>query len=219
MPPLSPKTGTSDRVIRDRLRMLMAIDDGVGRLFDVLQRTGCLDDTVIVFMSDHGYFYGEHFLEYQSRLAYEETLRIPLLIRYPPLVKPKSTTSFAALSIDLMPTLLELAEVAAPGNLHGRSLVPLLRGETMKPRKSFLIEYYSDTVWPRIWSMGYQAVRSDRWKYIRYVELEGMDELYDLHADPYEMQNLAAAPDASEPLREMRRELWRLLEETGGERR
>jgi N-acetylglucosamine-6-sulfatase len=88
------------------------------------------------------------------------------------------------LNLDLARTLLELAGAPLPDNLQGRSLVPLLKGERPAWRSSFLIEYYSDRVFPRISQMGYKAVRSARWKYIRYLELEGMDELDDLENDP-----------------------------------
>ena len=105
-----------------------------------------------------------------------------------------------ALNIDLAPTLLELAGVAVPGTMQGRSLVPLLKGERPAWRNSFLIEYYSDKVFPRMSQMGYKAVRNERWKYIHYLELEGMDELYDLKTDPYEMKNLIHQPGAAKAL-------------------
>ena len=120
------------------------------------------------------------------------------------------------MSIDLAPTLLELAGVEAPDDFHGRSLVPLLEGETPADwRQSMLIEYYSDTVWPRLVKMGYQAVRTDRWKYIRYVDLEGMDELYDLESDPYEVTNLIDDSHAQTEKAELVAELDRLLSATG----
>ena len=216
MPPLSPKTGTSDQVIIDRLRMLAAIDEGVGRLLETLEETHQLDKTLFIFTSDHGYFYGEHYLEYQSRLAYEETLRIPLLMRYPPLIKSGSKINFVTLSIDFAPTFLDLAGKSVPDAIQGRSLVPLLRGESVDPRTSFLIEYYSDTVWPRVWDMGYKAVRTDRWKYIRYNKLEGMDELYDLKNDPYEITNRVNDPSSQSALMEMQAELDQLLQQTDG---
>ena len=86
----------------------------------------------------------------------------------------------------------------------------LLKGERVEWRDSFLIEYYSDRVFPRIRQMGYKAVRNERWKYIHYFELEGMDELYDLKADPYEMKNVINQPDAAAALDQMKRELERL---------
>jgi len=214
LPPLGPDTGTTDEQIRNRLRMLAAVDEGLGQVFEALREAGQLDDTVLVFTSDHGYFNGEHGLSVERRLAYEEAVRIPLLVRYPRVVKPGSTFDQIALSIDLAPTLLQLAGVAAEGEMHGRSLVPLLQGETRAWRKSFLIEYYSDTVFPRVLAMGYKAVRTERFKYIHYVELKGMDELYDLQSDPYEMENLVNEPGSQETLRRMKSELARLSQQT-----
>jgi N-acetylglucosamine-6-sulfatase len=119
-----------------------------------------------------------------------------------------------ALNLDLAPTLLELAGVAAPSAMQGRSLVPLLKGQKTAWRNSFLIEYYSDKVFPRMLQMGYKAVRNRRWKYIHYLELDGMDELYDLKTDPYEMKNLIHQYGAARPLAEMKKELERFLAET-----
>ena len=116
-----------------------------------------------------------------------------------------------ALTIDLAPTLLELARGAPAPGLDGRSLVPILRGEQPDWRGSFVVEYWSDTVFPRVAHMGYDAVRTRQHKYVRYRELSGMDELYDLEADPFELENLATAP-GREALREsLRAELDRLL--------
>jgi N-acetylglucosamine-6-sulfatase len=87
--------------------------------------------------------------------------------------------------------------------------VSLLKGGETGWRNSFLIEYYSDRVFPRIRQMGYKAVRNERWKYIHYFELEGMDELYDLKADPYEMKNVINQPAVAETLNKMKREMER----------
>lgn len=214
LPPLGPGTATSDEDVRNRLRMLASIDEGVGLLLAALERTDQLDNTCLVFTSDHGYFYGEHGLSVERRLAYEESARIPLLVRYPPLVGAESTIDALTLSVDLAPTLLELGGAAPARPLHGRSLVPLLRGEQVDWRESILIEYFTDTVFPRVLNMGYQAVRTAHHKYIRYAQLEGMDELYDLARDPYEMENLSGRPEAGELVEQLRGELTRLLEAT-----
>ncbi|MCG3160513.1 MAG: Multifunctional alkaline phosphatase superfamily protein PehA [Acidobacteria bacterium] len=214
LPPLGSITVTSDEAILGRQRTIAAIEDGVGEILKALKETGQLDNTVIVFTSDNGYFYGEHGLSVERRLAYEESIRMPLLVRYPKFIKAGATRDEIALNIDLAPTLLELAGVAAPGAMQGRSLVPLLEGKRTAWRNSFLIEYYSDKVFPRVLQMGYKAVRNGRWKYIHYLELEGMDELYDLKADPYEMKNLIHQPGAAKALAEMKREMERLLKET-----
>jgi N-acetylglucosamine-6-sulfatase len=211
LPPLGRDTGTDDETVRDRLRMLAAVDEGVGILLDALKETGQLDDTVLVVTSDHGYWYGEHGLSVERRLAYEEAIRIPLLVRYPRLIQPGRTIDEFALSIDLAPTLLDLAGAPAERPPDGRTLVPLLRGEAPRDwRTSFLIEYNTDAVFPRVRNMGYKAVRTKRWKYIRYNKLAGMDELYDLKADPYEMHNLIDDPDFSAVWKRLALELDRL---------
>lgn len=214
LPPLSRATGTSDDVILDRLRMVASIDEGVGQILKALEETKQLDNTVIVFTSDHGYFYGEHGLSVERRLAYEEAARIPLLVRYPPLIKAGTTVDPFVLSVDIAPTFLTLAGAPVPETMHGRSIVPLLKGEKKPLRESFLIEYFSDTVFPRMHKMGYQAVRTAGWKLIHYTDQRGMDELYDLEADPYEMRNRIDDPAAQKTLQELRVELDRLVRET-----
>jgi N-acetylglucosamine-6-sulfatase len=193
---------------------LMAIDEGVGEILKALQETNQLDNTVLVFTSDNGYFYGEHCLSVERRLAYEESIRMPLLVRYPKVIKPGSVRREFALNIDVAPTLLSLAGVATPTTMQGESLVPLVEGKQTVWRKSFLIEYYTDKVFPRIAHMGYKAVRDGRWKYIHYLELEGMDELYDLERDPYELKNLINDPHAKASLTRMKQDLERLLQQT-----
>ena len=215
LPPLGPETGTSDETIRDRLRMLAAIDEGVGQLLDALEKTDQLDDTVFVFTSDHGYWYGEHGLSVERRLPYDEAARIPLLVRYPRLVKAGGLVDDMALSIDLAPTLLELAGFEPPHTMDGRSLAPLLQGKRPGDwRTSFLIEYYTDTVFPRVLDMGYKAIRTERYKYIHYTDMDGMDELYDLKSDPYEMRNMIDNPAAQETLGKLKEELETFLKNT-----
>lgn len=214
VPPLGEKTGTDDETIRNRLRMLASVDEAMGRILQALQETKQLENTMIVFTSDEGYFYGEHGLSVERRLAYEESARIPLLMRWPKLIKPGSTVSEIVLSIDLAPTLLEFGGANVPTSMNGKSLAPLLRGEKPAWRKSFLIEYYSDKVFPRMSQMGYQALRTERFKYIHYLDLTGMDELYDLEYDPYELGNIIKDPKAPMLLRDLDRERERLLKES-----
>lgn len=214
MPALGSDTVTSDQTIQDRQEMLMAVDEGLGAVLEALEETGVLDDTIVVFTGDHGYWYGEHGLRGERRLAYEEALRIPMIISYPQRISPDIRPAETVLSIDMAPTILEYAGADIDAGIQGRSLIPVLEGDVEDWRSSFLIEYYSDTVFERIQNMGYKAVRTDRYKYIQYLELEGMDELYDLREDPYEMNNIINNPEAAKTLQDMRRELQRLLEET-----
>jgi N-acetylglucosamine-6-sulfatase len=205
------QSGPSDEVILNQLRCLKSIDEGVGRLLNTLRDTGQLDNTLVLFTSDNGYFWGEHGLG-DKRASYEEAIRIPMLARYPRLMKAGAEATAAALNIDIAPTFLELARVKAPAAIEGRSLVPVMRGNAKNWRRSFVVEYFEEKQFPRI--AGYKCVRTERWKYTRFNELQGMDELYDLKADPQEMNNRINDPAAAGALREMKAELDRLLKKS-----
>lgn len=204
--PVSP-----DAVVRDQARCMASVDDGMGMILDALRRTGELDNTLIVFTSDNGFLMGEHGQFDQKRWAYEESIRIPFLARYPKLVSAGSRREQMAVSVDVLPTMLELAGVRWDGPLHGRSLLPVLRDAKAPLRDSFLTEYFVEKTGP---IPDWQAVRTERWKYVRYPAHPGLDELYDLAADRREIRNLAGKPEQAEPLRAMRTELDRLLAET-----
>ena len=200
-------TSTSDATILARMRMMKAVDESTGAILAALERKGVLDNTLVVLTSDHGYFYGEHGLGAERRLAFEETIRIPLLVRYPKLFRPGSQPSQFVSSVDLAATALALAGVAPPSPFHGRPLWSKHR------RDAVLVEYFSDSVFPNVRNKGYQAIRTDRWKYVRYRELKEADELYDLRNDPYELNNVVR--DGKAPLESLRARLNGLLAETG----
>ncbi len=217
--PLSLETGSSDEVILGRQRMLAAVDDGLGEIYKVLEESGQLDNTLIVLTSDHGYFYGEHGLSVERRLAYEESIRIPLLMRCPGIVPVGETRDHMATTVDLAPTFLEVAGAQIPDGLHGVSLKDCLDDPEVAGREELLVEYYSDAVFDRIQNMGYEAIRTPDWKYIRYVDLEGMDELYDLRDDPYEVKNRIDDPAVADVLASLKERLGELVAATGGEAR
>ena len=219
LPPLGAATRTRDSDVRSRLEMLLAVDDSLGRIVRTLEELGELDDTVIIFTSDHGYFYGEHGLDEERRLAYEESARIPLIVRHPKVARAGATPAQMVQTIDLVPTVLALAGVTDPLERQGKSLVPLLEGRTPPWRPSVLLEYYSDTVFPRMLTMGYEAVRTARYKYIRYTELAGMDELYDLDMDPFELDDLVGSPKGQALLSQMQAELAKLRQESAAPER
>jgi N-acetylglucosamine-6-sulfatase len=185
LPPLGPETVTDDETILNRWRELASVEDGIGRLLEALEKKGALDNTLFVFAGDNGYFYGEHGLSVERRLPYEESIRMPLVMRFPKAIRAGTRITEMTLGIDMAPTMLEIGGVDIPADIEGVSLVPLWSRLAEDWREHFLIEYYSDTVFPRMDRMGYQAVRTARWKYVRFRELEGMDELYDLETDPY----------------------------------
>jgi N-acetylglucosamine-6-sulfatase len=206
--PTDPDVHSSDEMIRDQLRCLIAVDDGVKRIFDALEATHQLDKTLIDFTSDHGYFWGEHDLGGKHG-PYDEALRIPLLMRYPKFIKAGARLDQFALNVDIAPTMMELAALPVPDTMQGRSLLPLLKGNATGARSSFLAEFFLGNGTNRFPS--WQAVRNTRWKYIRYTDLPQMDELYDLQTDPMEMKNLIGDAKLETMRDAMKSELERLL--------
>jgi len=194
------------------MRCIVSVDEGLGQLLDALRESGQLDRTAIFYTSDYGYLMGEHGQMDAKRWAYEESVRLPLLVRYPALIKPGSVCDRLTVNVDLAPTILALAGVKPVTPMHGQSLVPLFRDPAAPWRSAVLTEYFLEKVVPLVplW----QAARTDRWKYIHYTDNSDWDELYDLQADPKEQRNLAHDPAAQEQLAVMKRELQRLLKET-----
>src|SRR4029453_16443093 len=155
--------------IRQRARMMASVDEGIGAILDVLERQDKLDDTFIVFLGDNGYFFGEHGLGPERRFAYEEGIRSPFVVRYPPKVKAGARRSELVICQDIAPTLIELGGGKSGKQIQGRSLLPLFTGQRRAPwRKSFLIEYWAEQAMPWLVGMTYKAVRTDRYKYIHW---------------------------------------------------
>ena len=208
-------SGTQEE-IRLRARMMASVDEGVGRILDLLERQGTLDDTVILFLGDNGFFFGEHGLGPERRFAYEEGIRSPFVVRWPARVRPGSRVSQLVICQDIAPTLIELAGGKPGTQIQGRSLLPLFEAQGARRvagwRKSFLVEYWAEQAMPWLVGMSYKAVRTDRFKYIHWINRSRngeLDELYDLQADPYEMDNRvrsrALAPVKDRLHREMRK--------------
>jgi N-acetylglucosamine-6-sulfatase len=209
--------GTSDETIRRRAEMLLSVDEGLGRIFAALEARGVLDQTLIVLTSDNGFFFGEHGLSLERRLPYEESIRNPLLIRYPPLAAAGARISPLVLSVDLAPTVLDVARAPVGDHIQGRSLVPLLRGESRGWRDALLVEFYTyENPMPWLVDMDYRAVRTERHKYVHWMQHPDLDELYDLAADPYEMRNLVHDPAMAGVRRELRTRLGVLVLEAMG---
>lgn len=213
-PPSSKELSHHEEIMLQQLRAMAAVDDGVGQIFQALDETKQLDNTLLIFTSDNGYFWGEHGLP-DKRWAYEESIRDPLLMRYPKLIKAGTVLEPLALNIDIAPTVLELGGAPVPSTIQGRSLVPLFKDPNVSWRISFLTEYFLERGYPRVPT--WQAVRTDRWKYIHYPELDGMDELYDLKADPYELKNVIRRPSVKGTLKTLKTELAKLVKETGAQ--
>jgi arylsulfatase A-like enzyme len=175
------------QLMRRFLATLKAQDDNVGRLLDYLDKTGLAKNTIVVFTGDHGFFLGEHGW-YDKRFMYDEALRVPWMIRYPGVIKPGSVSNAWVLNIDNAPTILDMAHIKVPGDMQGRSLLPIFKGHVPADwRKSMYYHYYE--YGPQGWGMPCYGIRTDRYKLIYYYTLNKW-ELFDLKKDPGEMNNL-----------------------------
>ncbi len=197
---------------RNQLRMITSVDEGIGRILDALDRIGKLDSTVVVFVSDNGYQWGEHSRR-GKRLPYEASARVPLYIRYPSLINPGLVRSQLVVNTDLAPTFTELAGASTLAGVQGRSLVPLFGSSSVAWRSSVFLEYLAEKGKPD--APAWQAVRTSRWKFVRYMERPDVEELYDLRADPFELTNLADNRDLDKTIRSLSKELDRLAEMAG----
>lgn len=174
----------------NQLRCLAAVDEGIGRIVKALEKRGTLDNTLIVFTSDNGYFHLEH-RRWDKRLAYEESLRIPMIVVYPGKIEAGSTVEELVMNADFAPTVLQYAGLPVPELMQGKSMKPLFEEEKPARRDSIFYEYWKELV-HAIPTM--TAVRTDRYKLITYPEIDDIDELYDLKKDPHEMNNLVKDP-------------------------
>ena len=202
-----------DRFYQDYLETLMGVDESVGKVLDYLKRNGLDKETLVVYMGDNGFAFGEHGL-IDKRTAYEESMRVPLLARCPALIKPGSKINEDILNIDIAPTFLEIAGVQTPRQMEGASFVNLLQNKPVKWRKEFFYEYYWEDAFPQTPTQF--AVRTDRYKFIRSIGVWDIDQLYDLQTDPFEVNNLIRKPAYQDLAKELNGRLWSWLEESKG---
>lgn len=201
------------RYMHDYTATVRGVDESVGRVLDYLERNGLAENTIVIYSSDQGFFLGEHNW-FDKRWIFEESLRTPFLMRWPGVIKPGSTNRDIVSTLDFAPTLLEAAGVAVPGEMQGRSLMPLLRGNTPADwRRAFYYEYYEYPVPHRV--MPHEGVVTDRYKLVRF-HAPGRDtywELYDLATDPHELTSVHGKADYKSVQKELETELARLRRE------
>jgi arylsulfatase A-like enzyme len=189
-PPFITYASWTDFVRRAQLASLAAVDEAIAAVVAALEASGEADNTIVVFTSDNGYLWGEHRAFTKKSFAFEESIRVPLIMRVPPAIGGPRDEQRLALTIDIAPTLAELAGVQPASPVDGVSLAPLLRGDATAWREDFLLEFFRfapDSV------PTYVGVRTERWKYVAYPE-SGDAELYDLMDDAGELANLAGDP-------------------------
>lgn len=175
------------RYMEDYLRCVMSLDDNVGRVLKYLDDTGLAKNTIVVYMSDQGFYLGEHGL-YDKRFMYEESFRTPMMIRYPKEIKPGNKLKEFVLNLDIAPTLLDLAGIKPPDDMQGESMKPLL---TKQP----LIKKWRDEIYYHYYELSFNltahyGIRTKRYALMHFYNPIDAWELYDLKKDPYEMTNV-----------------------------
>jgi N-acetylglucosamine-6-sulfatase len=192
---------------------LLSVDESVGRVLDYLAQERLLDATLVIYMGDNGFAFGEHGL-IDKRTAYEESMRVPMVMQCPELFAGSRAVDEVVANLDVAPTVLSAAGLVPPSAMQGSSLLPLARGERLPWRQELLYEYYWERNFPQTPTVF--ALRTDRYKFIRYHGVWDVDELFDLRADPLEMTNLAYAPAQSQRVHEMSDRIFALLAASGG---
>jgi arylsulfatase A-like enzyme len=215
------------------------VDDHVGRLLDYLEAEGLADNTVVVYTSDQGFFLGDHGW-YDKRFMYEESLKMPFVIRYPAEVAPGSVNNDIVLNVDFAPLFLDLAGLPASARMQGRSFRPLLQGSTPPDwREAMYYRYWMNRSDHNV--SAHYGIRTHKYKLIYYyydgcgqkgangghcagageiMAIDGLQpewELFDLEEDPYELRNRATDPAYAGVFRELKDELHRIQAEVGDE--
>jgi arylsulfatase A-like enzyme len=196
------------RYIKDYLRCIASVDDNVGRLLDYLDESGLAKNTIVIYTADQGFYLGYHGW-FDKRFMYEQSLRMPLLVRYPKEVKTGSINSDIVLNLDFAPTFLDFAGVPRPADMQGRSIRNVLQGKTPRDwRTSMYYHYYE---YPAVHSVKrHYGVRTRRYKLIHFYHDIDEWELYDLEKDPNELNNVYDNPAYADIVKDLKAELKRL---------
>lgn len=196
------------RYMRDYAKVVKSLDDNVGRLLDELEKEGLLENTLVIYDSDQGFYMGEHGW-FDKRFMYEESMRTPLIMRLPEGFDRRGDITQLVQNIDYAPTFLDLAGLPIPEDIQGVSLLPLLKGENPKDwRKSLYYHFYEYPAEHAV--CRHYGVRTERYKLMHFYNDIDSWELYDLQADPSEMHNLYGQPGTEEITRQLMDELERL---------
>ncbi len=206
------KIGFAD-FYRSYCETLMGVDESVGKVMDYLEKEGLKESTLVIYMGDNGFSFGEHGL-IDKRHFYEESAKVPFLIQCPELFSGNRTMEFMIQNIDVAPTILEVANIVKPDYMPGMSVLPLLEGKGVKWRDKVFYEYYWEYDFPQTPTM--HGVRTDRYKLIRYQGVWDTNEFYDLQEDPNEMNNLIASPEHQAMIESLTNDIYDWLESTGG---
>jgi N-acetylglucosamine-6-sulfatase len=198
---------------RSYCETLLGIDESIGAIIDYLKQQGMYESTLIIYMGDNGFSFGEHGL-IDKRHFYEESARVPLIVCCPELFQGGRTEQRMIQNIDIAPTILDVFGITKPQQMQGISFLKILKGEDVEWRDKIFYEYYWEENFPQTPTTF--GIRTDRYKYIKYWGIWDTDEFYDLRDDPHEMNNLIASPSHQNIIKEMAGELYTWLEDTRG---
>lgn len=193
--------------MRDYMACLLSLDENIGQMLDYLKEKGELDNTIIVYTSDQGFFLGEHGW-FDKRFMYEEVYRMPLLVRYPKAIKPGTVSNALAMNIDFAPTFLDYAGVEIPKDIQGVSLKPVFENDGKSPenwRKSTYYHYYEYPSWHSV--KRHYGIRTQKYKLIHFYNDIDEWELYDMEKDPQEMKNIYNDPANAAIIKELKQEM------------
>jgi len=195
--------------IKDYLACVKSVDDNVGRVLKYLDEKGIAENTMVIYTSDQGFFLGEHGW-FDKRFMYEESLRMPFLVRYPKKIKPRSENTDVISNIDFAPTFLEAAGIPVPSDVQGRSFLPNLTGKTPSDwRQSMYYHYYEFPFWHHV--QPHYGIRDQRYKLIHFYYNVDVWEFYDLQKDPDELNNQINNTEYSAVIEKMKAELKKLM--------
>jgi len=218
-----------DEFYRSYCETVCGVDDSIGRLMETLDREGLAGDTLVIFMGDNGFLFGEHGL-IDKRCMYEPSIRVPMIVHCPSMTGNVRSLDKLVLNIDIAPTILDAAGVDVPVSMHGRSFLPLLKGEGVNWRTEFLYEYF----WERAYAQTptVLGLRTERYSYMRHHGIWDLYELYDIQKDPDQMNNLLGhvgltanhsdvlrwikEPELKRLVDNLNERLFRIIRETGG---
>lgn len=200
-------------IYRDYCESLRSVDDSLGEVMKKLKDIGAYEDTMVIYMGDNGFMFGEHGL-FDKRVAYETSMRVPLLVQCPSLFKGGSTFNQMVANIDIGPTILQAMGLKKPNHMDGMSFLNLAKGKNTTWRDDFLYVYYWEQNYPMTPTTF--ALREDKYKYINYYGIYDTDELYDLQNDPEEKHNLYFEPKYQKIVKSMQTKLFNKMNEMGG---
>lgn len=210
--PLHTATGV-EKYYKTYCEALRSVDDSIGAVMSQLKAMGIYEDTLVIYMGDNGYMFGEHGL-IDKRVAYETSSRVPMLMQCPAIINEGSVVEQVVANIDVAPTIMQAMGLKKPAHMDGQSFLPLAQGTSIPWRDYFLYVYYWEQNYPQ--TPTHFSLRGDQFKYTTYYGLWDTDELFDIRSDPHEQKNLIHLPEFAKTKQRMQDRLYEMMADLGG---